>query len=165
MAEVVIRAAVASDAVMIGKLWERLVAYHLEIDDDMPRAALNGGEVYARNVRERIDDSHMRVYVAESDGLIVGYALGLIVDRVPEMFAPEAGGFLGDIYVEEGYRSQGIGHNLVAAMRSWFREHGLTYFEWHVTAENEGAMRFWQELGGRYVQIRMRAEIEDEADD
>src|SRR5690554_6059582 len=101
-----IRPAVASDAVVIGKLWEQLLAYHQELDDDMPRASLHGGEIYARNIRDRIEDSHTRVYVAEVDGQVVGYALGLVVDRVPEMFEPEAGGFLADIFVEEAYRGQ-----------------------------------------------------------
>lgn len=157
-----IRPAVASDAVVIGKLWEQLLAYHQKLDDDMPRASLHGGEIYARNIRDRIEDSHTRVYVAEVDGQVVGYALGLVVDRVPEMFEPEAGGFLADIFVEEAYRGQGIGRGLVSALRDWFKQQGLNYFEWHVTAENTSALRFWESLGGRYVQIRMRARIEDE---
>ena len=157
-----IRPAVASDSVMIGNLWEQLVAYHQELNEGMPRASLHGGEIYAHNIRDRMNDSHTRVFVAEEDGRVVGYVLGLVVDRVPEMFEPEAGGFLADIFVEEAYRGQGLGTALVTALRGWFHEHGLNYFEWHVTAENESALRFWESLGGRYVQIRMRARIEDE---
>ena len=156
-----IRPAFASDAVAIGKLWEKLVDYHLTLDEAMPRATLDGASLYARNLGSRLEDSHTRVFVAEEDGRIVGYVLGVIVDLVPEMFEQDAGGFLADIFVEETYRGRGIGRALVKAMRDWFRDNGLTHYEWHVSAVNTEALDFWRELGGRHWQIRMRAEIED----
>ena len=162
MDKVVIRPAVASDAVAIGKLWEKLVAYHRKIDDDMPRATADGAALYARNLSNRLEDSHTQVFVAETDGKLVGYVLGVVVDLVPEMFEYESGGFLADIFVEEGYRSRGIGTALVKGLRDWFRENGLDHFVWHVAATNRDALRFWEQLGGRYLQIRMRADIGDD---
>ena len=158
-----IRVAVASDAVAIGKLWEKLVAYHRTLDQDMPRATPQGGSLYARSLRGRMEDTHTRVFVAEEDGQLVGYVLGVVVDLLPEMFEQEAGGFLADIFVEETYRGRGIGRALVEAMRNWFRERGLRYYEWHAAAVNESALRFWEKMGGRYLQIRMRADIGDES--
>ena len=156
-----IRPAFASDAVAIGKLWEKLVDYHQALDEAMPRATLDGAAIYARNLGSRLEDSHTQVFVAEEDGRIVGYVLGVIVDLVPEMFEQEAGGFLADIFVEEAYRGRGIGRALVEAMRNWFRDNGLNHYEWHVSAMNADALAFWEALGGRNWQIRMRSEIED----
>jgi len=155
-----IRTAVASDAVVIGKMWEKLVTYHRRIDDDMPQATANGPELYARSLMNRLEDSHTRVLVAEVDGRVVGYVLGVVVDLVPEMFEHEAGGFLADIYVEDAYRGRGIGRALVENLAAWFRTHGVNHFEWHVAASNVEALGFWRALGGRDLMIRMRANIE-----
>jgi ribosomal protein S18 acetylase RimI-like enzyme len=156
-----IRPALPSDMVAIGKLWEKLVAYHRVLDDEMPHATLQGASLYARSLRGRLEDSHTRVFVAEEDGLIVGYVLGVVVDLLPEMFEQESGGFLADIYVDDGYRGRGIGRALVEALVDWFRQKGLRYYEWHVAATNEDALQFWTRLGGRPLQIRMRARIEE----
>ncbi len=157
-----IRPAIMSDSVAIGKLWEKLVAYHQSLDEDMPRATLEGASLYARRIRDRMEDSHTRVFVAEEDGRIVGYVLGVVVDLLPEMFEHESGGFLADIFVEEAYRGRGIGSALVQALVGWFRENGLKHYEWHVAATNADALRFWEKVGGRHLQIRMRADIGDD---
>lgn len=156
-----IRPAVASDVVAIGKLWEQLVAYHRGLDQAMPRTTLNGADLYARNLGSRLDDGHTQVFVAEEDGRIVGYVLGVVVDLVPEMFEVDAGGFLADIFVEETYRGRGIGRGLVVVLRDWFSANGLNHFEWHVSAMNAEGLAFWEKLGGRPWQIRMRADVED----
>ncbi|MBZ0299241.1 MAG: GNAT family N-acetyltransferase, partial [Anaerolineae bacterium] len=97
----------------------------------------------------------------EEDGRLVGYVLGVVVDLLPEMFEQEAGGFLADIYVDEAYRRQGVGRALVMTLVNWFHEKGLTYYEWHVAANNRPGLAFWRSMGGRDLQIRMRASIED----
>lgn len=156
-----IRPAVASDSVAIGKLWEKLVAYHQALDMDMPRATAQGASLYARSLSDRLDDSHTRVFVAEEDGRVVGYVLGVVVDLLPEMFEQEAGGFLADIFVEDTYRGRGIGTALVDTLVEWFRQKGLRHYEWHVAANNTEALAFWEKVGGRNWQIRMRASIEE----
>ncbi len=160
-----IRTAEPTDAVAIGKLWEQLVNYHQQFDPDMPRATAHGASLYARSLSDRLKDSHTRVLVAEEEGRIVGYVLGVVVDLVPEMFEQEAGGFLADIFVLEAYRGQGIGTALVLALTDWFKQKGLKHFEWHVAAGNAEALAFWSRLGGRHWQIRMRANIEDSTND
>ncbi|HLV34492.1 MAG TPA: GNAT family N-acetyltransferase [Spirillospora sp.] len=157
-----IRPAIASDVVAIGKLWEQLVAYHRELDEVYPRATPQGASLYARSLRDRLNDSHTKVFVAEEDGRLVGYVLGVVVDLLPEMFEQEAGGFLADIFVEEAYRGRGIGRGLVEALVDWFREKGLRHYEWHVAATNYPALSFWAQIGGRQLQIRMRADIDED---
>jgi GNAT superfamily N-acetyltransferase len=154
-----IRPAVMADTPAIGAMWEKLVTYHNHLDADLPRAAPNGAYRYARNLTDRLEDSHTCILVAEKDGQIVGYVLGVVVDLVPDMFQSEAGGFLADIFVEEAYRGHGIGRALVTHLVDWFRQRGLRQFEWHVSAKNREALAFWHALGGREMMIRMRADL------
>lgn len=154
-----IRPALASDAVAIGRLWEQLVACHRELDEKMPRATADGALRYGRTLSDRLEDSHTRVFVAERDGRVVGYVLGVVVDLLPDMFEQQAGGFLADIFVEPDCRRQGLGKALVGALTDWFRQQGLQYYEWHVPARNPDAVAFWHSMGGTPWQLRMRAEL------
>ena len=143
----------------VAQLWTALVEYHRTLDSSLPPAAPQGAKRYARRLTDRLDDPMSRVLVAEADGKIVGYVLGVVVDLAPEMFAQEASGFLADIFVEEAYRNAGVGTALVDALSAWFKEKGLRYYEWHVAARNTESLAFWQSIGGREVMLRMRAEV------
>lgn len=157
-----IRLAKHEDADAIARMWEDLVRYHRDIDGDLPDSMPNGGSVYAQRLTNRLNDTHTRVLVAEADGRVVGYVLGVIVDLVPEMFAQEDGGFLADIYVDSAYRGKGIGRALVETLSEWFRERGVRYFEWYVAAHNQSGRAFWNAVGGRDMMIRMRTNLRDE---
>jgi GNAT superfamily N-acetyltransferase len=100
--------------------------------------------------------------VAEEDGLVVGYVLGIVVDLVPDIFEQEAGGFLADIYVDDAYRGRGIGRALVEALADWFRQRGLRHYEWHVASSNVDGLAFWRAMNGRNLMIRMRARLEED---
>lgn len=160
--EVLIRPATVEDTDTIAQMWLRLVDYHRRLDADLPPATADGPRRYARSLGERIDDSHTCTYVAEGDGRLIGYVLGVVVDFPPEMFQQEPSGFLADIYVEEGYRRFGVGRALVNALAEWFKAKGLGYFEWHVAARNTAGIAFWKALGGRDVMLRMRTDLDKE---
>ncbi|MFO7322287.1 MAG: GNAT family N-acetyltransferase [Chloroflexota bacterium] len=162
MDEVLIRPATVEDTKTIAEMWSRLVEYHRKLDPDLPPATEDGPQRYARSLAERIDDSHTCTYVAEGDGKLIGYVLGVVVDFPPEMFQQEPSGFLADIYVEEGYRRFGVGRALVNALAEWFKARNLNYFEWHVAAHNQAGVQFWKALGGREVMLRMRADLDQE---
>jgi ribosomal protein S18 acetylase RimI-like enzyme len=160
VADPVIRPAAAEDAEAIGQLWTELVTYHRRLDGRLPRATENGAELYARRVIDRLGDDYTRVLVVENDdGEVIGFAIGVIVDLVPEMFAGESGGFLADIFVAEDYRRGGVGRRLVDALADWFRSRGVEYMEWYVASENQAGRDFWASLGGRDVMVRMRISL------
>lgn len=140
-------------------MWEQLVQYHQDLDAVLPRAAQDGGVLYAQRVLDRLHDTHTRTLVAEHEGRVVGFVLGLIVDLVPEMFEQEASGFLADIYVEEAYRSRGIGRRLVAELSAWFRSRGLEHMELYVASHNLSGRAFWESVGGREVMRRLRVDL------
>jgi ribosomal protein S18 acetylase RimI-like enzyme len=162
--KIVIRPVTADDAPAIAQLWESLVAYHKVLDSALPDAAPNGSGRYTKRLLQHLDDPYTRAFVAEKDGQIVGFILGMIIDLLPDIFAQEPGGFLADIFVDAAHRRHGIGKKLVDALRQWFREQNVTHFDWHVAAQNPDALAFWRSVGGREVMIRMRAVLGDKND-
>ncbi|MEO8610316.1 MAG: GNAT family N-acetyltransferase [Chloroflexota bacterium] len=157
--KIVIRPVTASDAPAIAELWEALVAYHQALDESLPGAAPNGSGRYTKRLLQHLDDQYTRAFVAEADGKVIGFILGMIVDLLPDIFAQEPGGFLADIYVDTAYRRSGIGRSLVEALIQWFREQDVIHFDWHVAAHNPDAIAFWHSMGGREVMLRMRSSL------
>ncbi|MFQ3565634.1 MAG: GNAT family N-acetyltransferase [Aggregatilineales bacterium] len=154
-----VRRAEAPDIDAIARLWEALVAHHRAIDQHLPPATPHGAMRYARRLIDHLEDPMACVLVAEFDGRVIGYVLGVVVELAPEMFQQEASGFLADLYVDAGHRRLGMGRALVSALASWFAERGLSYFEWHAAVRNPEAIAFWRAIGGRDVMVRMRADL------
>lgn len=164
VAEVVVRQASDSDSDTISEMWLDLVAYHRELDPDLPAAARGGEYRYVRRILDRLDDPFMCCLIAELDGIPVGYILGMVVDLMPDIFDQRPGGFLADIYVEPDARRGGVGRALVNALKVWFQQQGVQHFDWHVAARNTAGQAFWRSVGGRDVMIRMHAEVGAKSD-
>jgi GNAT superfamily N-acetyltransferase len=159
---VIVRQARDTDADAIGVLWEQLVAYHRALDTRLPQATTNGGRLYARQIQDRLNDTFSRIYVAvdpDREERVVGFVVGVVVDLVPEMFVPEKGGFLADIFVSADYRKRGVGRALVEALADWFRSRGVQHIELYVAARNQEGRSFWEALDGDEVMIRVRMEL------
>ena len=154
-----IRLATTNDAKRIGELWLEMVNFHQQFDAVLFQASENGAEFYESSVLSRLSDSQTRVLVAEVDGEVVGYVLGMLVNITPEMFAPIRSGFLADISVNAEFRRQGIGRELVERLVLWFQSQNVAYFEWHVSEKNQNAVKFWKSIGGETTMLRMRTNI------
>jgi len=158
----IIRPAKQDDIIEIGQMWIELIAYHRELDPDMPAPVSDGAQRYAERMRYGLDDSYFRICVAQEDDTLLGYVFGTIIDLLPETFQAERAGMIGDIFVRSSYRHRGVGQALMAAMKDWFRLRGVSHYEWYVASANEPAIHFWREtMGGKAVMIRMRAPIDD----
>jgi GNAT superfamily N-acetyltransferase len=159
----IIRPAKVEDAERIGQLWLELVAYHRQLDDNMPLPARDGHLRYASRIRHALNDSYQRILVAEDDGEVIGYVYGMVIDLVPEMFLTERAGMVGDIYVEQEHRGTGIGKALMHTMQDWFRLRGVRYYELSVASANQPGIRFWQHtMHGQSIMIRMRVSVQDD---
>jgi ribosomal protein S18 acetylase RimI-like enzyme len=163
MDALLIRPAARADLDAIGRMWGALVAYHETLDAALPHAAPMGEQRYAARIESHLDDRMACILVAQAGEAVVGYVLGVIVDLMPEMFAQEKSGFLADLFVEPGYRRRGIGARLLAGLNAWFCEHGIAYYDWHVSARNTAGIAFWEAMGGRPLMVRMRASTAPDA--
>lgn len=158
MDDIVIRAAEVSDADAIGELWAELVAYHHALDARLPQAAPNGPLLYAKALYDHLNNPETCVLVAEADGRAIGYVLGVVADMTSSFFTHKAAGFIADIYVRTDFQRQGIGRQLVLAIREWFTQQGVNSAEWYVSAKNEPAQAFWRALDGTPLLMRMRSQ-------
>lgn len=159
VAEIVIRPVTKDDTDALAEMWLALVAYHQQLSDDLPGAARGGEHRYVRRIMERLDDPYTCALVAEVEGQVVGFVLGMVIDLMPDIFDQQPSGFLADIYVEPQVRRQGVGRGLVNALIDWFRRCGIHTFDWHVSSNNPEGLAFWRSIGGRDVMVRMRADI------
>lgn len=160
-----IRLATKDDSRRIGELWLEMITFHQQFDDLMFNASENGAEYYQQSIYHRLDDLNTRVLVAEIDGVVVGYVLGMIADITVEFFLPLRSGFLADIYVQEDFRNQGIGKALVERLALWFQSQDIKHFEWHVASRNKAAIRFWESIGGQTTMLRMRTTIQGDKEE
>jgi GNAT superfamily N-acetyltransferase len=91
------------------------------------------------------------VYVAEEEGLVVGFAAG----------GPERDGnplFRGElyaIYLLHSAQREGWGRALVAAVSNNLLAHGIRDMLVWVLRDNRPARRFYERLGGRYLSSRI----------
>ncbi len=157
--EINIRSATVEDAQTIGALWQELVDFHRELDTAMPIANIRGAKHYAQRIESQVEDSYSRVLVAEYQGELIGFVVGMIVDLLPDVFEAETNGFLADIYIKKDFRRAGVGQVLVQTLAKWFKSRGVERMEWYVAAQNSAGRAFWQEIGGRDVMVRMRIEL------
>ncbi len=152
-----IRPARLDEAGDIAELWMQLVDYHRALDPDLPTPEPDGMQRYARFILNLLKRDDAMVYVLiDRRGRVGGYALGMIIDLVPEAFIQEKAGFIADVYIEPSMRSQGYGRSLVEHLFSWFHAHNLTLIECDVASKNAQGIAFWQHLSGRPIMTRLR---------
>lgn len=143
----------------IGRLWHKLAIYHQQLDERLPKPASDGDVLYANRMMSLLNDPYHQLLVAEHDGLLVGFVLGMIADYMSDIFLPETTGFLADIFVDEAYRGVGVGTKLVSELSLWFKSRGVTSMEWYVASANAPARAFWEHLGGKSLIIRMHLKL------
>lgn len=142
-----VRPAGVSDAAAIARVhvetWR--TAYRGLLPDDFLDSLSEAA--YADRWSRLLGADSSRVYVAEEDGGVVGFASGGR-ERAGEV------GFAGElyaIYVLATAQRRGHGRQLVKAVVDGLREAGLTDMIVWVLRDNPVARRFYESLGGIYV--------------
>ena len=105
---------------------------------------------YDERWRRTLDEGVGRVYVAEDEGRVVGFASG-----GPERAGED--GYAGElyaIYVLQQAQGRGHGHRLVHAVVGGLREMKLPNMIVWVLRDNRPARMFYERLGGVYVRVQ-----------
>ena len=88
------------------------------------------------------------VYLAESEGRVVGYAITLFTYS---SFLALPTLYLEDLFVLESHRGQGAGYRLFTHCMEEAYRRGCGRMEWQVLDWNRPAIEFYEKLGARQI--------------
>lgn len=135
-----------SDAEEATKLWKKLHTLHIDyfkedfaITKDAPAFHKKW---WATCTRSRTKCT----YVAEHNGVVIGYLMGAIEKRPPVLkIGKEA--ICWDLFVEDDYRGIGVGAALMEEFFSWARQKKVNMVTLQVAPPNKMGKKFYKKLG------------------
>lgn len=142
---IAIRRATAQDAPAIARV--RIDSWRTTYRGLIPDAYLDGmrvddsTEIWNRVLTAGANTTS--VFVAESDGEVIGFAAGNMLGEPRYDLNAE----LSAVYVRPEYQRAGVGRRLVGAVALAQRAHGASGLIVWVIAENKGARAFYERLG------------------
>jgi GNAT superfamily N-acetyltransferase len=133
----IIRPAAPDDAEGIFALIQELAVYEKLAHQVTGTAAALADHLFS-------SPSHAEAIVADDQGQLIGFALFF---RTYSTFLTQPGLHLEDIYVQEPYRTQGIGTGLLRSVAQLAVERNYGRLEWTVLDWNESAIAFYRKMG------------------
>jgi len=157
--DIMIRPAKKQDHPAVERLLRQIAQLHADLRPDVFRPASRkyDAERYCGLLR----DPDTPILVAQNEqGEVLGYAMLQVksVDGHPVLL-PRQFLYIDDLCVDEAMRGQGIGTALMEAARALARERGLERIELNVWECNEGAMKFYEQMGFRTQRRGLEAEV------
>jgi len=108
----------------------------------------------------QLADPSINVYVANTNGDVVGYLVLLDVTRNPNLYSrARAFTYIDQICVAQGSRGQGVGRALIARAADRARELGRDRLELDVWSDNQRARSAFEALGFRTYTEKMKLEL------
>ena len=143
-----VRSAIAEDTDAVYGLLRTIADIHREARPDMFPDLVS--KYTPDEVRERLSRSENGVFVAESDGSVIGY---VFCDVIKEGRGTTL--YIDDLCVDETCRGQHIGTFLYNYVKDFAKCEGCYNVTLNVWALNEGAIGFYKALGMKTQKIGM----------
>lgn len=145
MPKIDIRRASKADLDCVTRLWLEMMEYHLTLD---PRFELahDSDEAYREYLNTVFDNYDYAIFVAEADGIVVGYTIGMILTN-PAVFSLARYGFIAEMMVTADQQRNGIGNLLWTYVRRWFHRRGIAVIQLNVSPHNQRGYNFWKRVG------------------
>jgi ribosomal protein S18 acetylase RimI-like enzyme len=89
-------------------------------------------------------DAPMRLLLAIQDGGVVGMISWTLTH---ELYSAEARVYISDVSVDRAARGRGVGAALMAEVKGWARDRGVSKLGWEVWHRNFAAKAFYERLG------------------
>lgn len=159
-----IRKAERRDLAALGRLGAMLMRTHYAFDPQrflQPHEDAESG--YAWFLGSRLDAADDAVFVAEHDGIVVGYVYAALEPLSwKELRGPA--GFVHDVAVAEEARKSGVATQLMDVAVGWLRDRGAPRVILWTAAPNAAAQALFRRLGFRDTMIEMTREIEPKSE-
>lgn len=125
---------------LVRKLWEKLRVHHKirskYFFQDYENVSF---EKRKDELLKKAEDGMLRLDLAkDSNGELVGYCISSIYDEIGE---------IDSIYVEESFRTEGIGDSLMKRSLEWLKSNGIDNILVQLSAGNDDVLRFYSHYG------------------
>ena len=156
----VIRNATAQDIPSILQLLQQVGKVHSDIRPDIfPAGALKYDEAALLPL---LSDPSRPIFIADVDGVVAGYCF--CIHKVIEDSALSVGRqelYIDDLCVDENHRRMGLAKALYDHTLAYAKETGCNMVTLHVWNGNDGAIRFYEQMGMRPRYIMMETTLEE----
>ena len=140
-----IRRAAPADVDSILELWKEMMDIHAAIDERLAVGPRWSKEV-AGSIEEWLRSRDDRLFVADSDLGVIGFALGSVVDTTLGL-KPSRCGHVAHLSVRADMRRRGVGRRLFGELRDWFLTRELASVHLYASHFNPTSLGFWRSLG------------------
>ena len=150
----IIRRAVEADIPVIDKLLYQVHKIHSDIRPDLFN---KGTKKYTdEELRSIIADELTPVFVAEKDGMVLGYAFCIHQQHINNNNLTDIRTlYIDDLCVDETSRGMHVGRALYDHVIGFARENGYYNVTLNVWAGNDSAMRFYESVGLKVQKVGM----------
>ena len=153
-----IRPATPADVPVVVKMVRKLCELHQAWDPARYAFRENIEQMYRSWLTDRAADPRAVFLVADrQERGPVAFLIGT-VEREIRIYKLEEFGFLHDLWVEEDYRNEGLGRQLVMRAIERFEEIGVKQVRLDTAAANEAARKLFASCGFRATVIEMLKE-------
>jgi len=156
----VIRNAAAQDIPGILALLKQVGQVHHTIRPDIfPADTLKYNEV---QLTELLQDAARPIFIADIDGAVAGYCFcvhKVIQDTPVSVGRQEL--YIDDLCVDENHRRMGIARALYDHTLNYAKETGCRMLTLNVWCGNQGAMRFYEQMGMKPRNVMMEIPLEE----
>jgi GNAT superfamily N-acetyltransferase len=171
----IIRPATTADRPRLIELFQKEIAYQRGF---APFFDFSADFDWERFAELKLNNRNEKVFVAETDGIVLGYLdvrvigpshfpfMKKLVGRIfrrriaPSFVRTGTVGWLEDCYVESQCRRQGIGAALVVQGLAWLRGRGADRIELATFAANDSGRAFWEKQGFSAYRLLMSKAVE-----
>lgn len=154
MSDMIIRRAAEADIPVIDKLLYQVHKIHSDIRPDLFN---KGTKKYTdEELKYIIADELTPVFVAEKDGMVLGYAFCIHQQHINDNNLTDIRTlYIDDLCVDEASRGMHVGRALYDHVVSYARENGYYNVTLNVWAGNDSAMRFYESVGLKVQKVGM----------
>jgi GNAT superfamily N-acetyltransferase len=157
MKPVIIRHSREEDIVLLVDLYREFHEFHVEgVPDRLQRPSVYDSDDLRKRLIEVMEGEDSAIFIAESDGQVVGLAEVYIKDDQANPYViPYRYGFLQSMVVSENYRKHGIGKRLLYTIEQWARERGASEVRLNIWEFERGPLIFYEKQGYRTLRRTM----------
>lgn len=158
-----IRPATAADVSAVVSLVRKVEAYHQKSNPAKYLFRSDPGELYRAWLDRSAGDDRAVFLVCDAAGrgdppAVVGFLIGTVEPEV-RIYVLREYGWVHDLWIDEAYRHEGVGRQLVMQAVERFVDLGVRQIRLDVLADNEPARKLFEACGFRPSVVEMLVEV------